>query len=558
MKKIFVISLIFVLMGSFASAGFLDFITGNVIDNEKLGFRNAHWKCYDDTYDFQGDETSCKSSETWKQYAEEFCKGHCYENNSKCGVNSFSVENECNIEGSTEEIKKCSDSDGGYNPEIKGSITDGIEIFTDYCSGNSVIEYKCDPDGAKGFIWFGSYYCKDGCEDGACIRGSDDFTIIKVWVEEDDANPTHKKLFTEVKKSDGTYAKVSEGFKVEYIISNNKGEDKIGPVAQGGHQSKEYPGEIFKNFWSYSSDFPYCEYNSYKVVVTSDKGIIKTKTGSFKGSCNEEEQEKAIIEEKKYSECIDSDNGVNFKIKGKIKKITDEMEETKEDWCIDENNVVEYYCLRDEIVSEEMVCPPDMLCNEGKCEYQKETKEYCSDSDGGINIFKQGYAKHSRSSEDIIIEKDSCIDKNTLNEVSCKDNSVSIIVLDCPEGYSCSDGECITGIECIDKCGDNICQRETCNEEGCICKEDQKTCSIDCKKEEIKCEGCSDKTGCLPISVRIDGRYCDVDKEMKPQKSSEISCENNYECITNLCIDGKCTEKGLFQKIISWWTNLFG
>ena len=53
-------------------------------------FYKAFWECYDGYY-IQASGKKPLTSETWKKYAEEDCKGHCYEDNSKCGVNSFGV-----------------------------------------------------------------------------------------------------------------------------------------------------------------------------------------------------------------------------------------------------------------------------------------------------------------------------------------------------------------------------------------------------------------------------------------------------------------------------------
>ncbi|MCX6707028.1 MAG: hypothetical protein NT001_02700 [Candidatus Woesearchaeota archaeon] len=63
------------------------------------GFRYSYWQCYDGEEQKQGGESSCKSSETWQSYAKEFCQDKCYADNSKCGVNSFSVTEECYLEG---------------------------------------------------------------------------------------------------------------------------------------------------------------------------------------------------------------------------------------------------------------------------------------------------------------------------------------------------------------------------------------------------------------------------------------------------------------------------
>lgn len=66
--------------------------------NEKRGFKSVYWQCYDGTEQKQGGETSCKSSEIWQKYAKEFCENKCYADGSKCGVNSFSVFEECSTE----------------------------------------------------------------------------------------------------------------------------------------------------------------------------------------------------------------------------------------------------------------------------------------------------------------------------------------------------------------------------------------------------------------------------------------------------------------------------
>ncbi len=72
------------------------------------GFKRAYWECYDGT----GAETSpisCKSSETWQAEAQAYCQDNCYtyesEGITKCGVNSFSVSDECYLEYGKEGVK---------------------------------------------------------------------------------------------------------------------------------------------------------------------------------------------------------------------------------------------------------------------------------------------------------------------------------------------------------------------------------------------------------------------------------------------------------------------
>jgi len=86
------------------------------------GFRNAYWQCYDGQESYEGGPTSCKTSKTWQMYAEKSCKGHCYPDGSKCGVNSFSVSNECSHQDS------CPPNDGESIYTGQGPYSEGDYI----------------------------------------------------------------------------------------------------------------------------------------------------------------------------------------------------------------------------------------------------------------------------------------------------------------------------------------------------------------------------------------------------------------------------------------------
>lgn len=58
------------------------------------GFQRAAWECYDGAGSVSKDE-GCLPAEVWNKKAEMYCEGHCYQDKSKCGVNSFSISEEC-------------------------------------------------------------------------------------------------------------------------------------------------------------------------------------------------------------------------------------------------------------------------------------------------------------------------------------------------------------------------------------------------------------------------------------------------------------------------------
>ena len=63
---------------------------------------------------------------------------------------------------------------------------------------------------------------------------------------------------------------------------------------------------------------------------------------------------------------------------------------------------------------------------------------------------------------------------------------------------------------------------------------------------------------CNPVGLRKDKKYCSFDTKWIDQKKTDISCDNNFECESNLCINSKCFSGSLWDKIARWFSNLFG
>ena len=142
---------------------------GNITINAIMGkgFRYAYWQCYDGEEQKHNDPSSCKSSETWQSYAKEFCQDNCYSDKSKCGVNSFSVTEECyndfekpivNVgRASAEEcegfLKECKLGDNllcnkwEINCQIKEESNISIESLI--CKDSCPLEGKCYPFGYR-------------------------------------------------------------------------------------------------------------------------------------------------------------------------------------------------------------------------------------------------------------------------------------------------------------------------------------------------------------------------------------------------------------------------
>ena len=83
------------------------------------------------------------------------------------------------------------------------------------------------------------------------------------------------------------------------------------------------------------------------------------------------------------------------------------------------------------------------------------------------------------------------------------------------------------------------------------------------------CEnGCIMSNKCVPYGIRSDEGYCELSGLVGRQKASGAICQNNYECIDNVCTAGACMDvnklieennnlRGMFYKLWCKVNNLF-
>ena len=74
--------------------------------------------------------------------------------------------------------------------------------------------------------------------------------------------------------------------------------------------------------------------------------------------------------------------------------------------------------------------------------------------------------------------------------------------------------------------------------------------------ESTNCEGCMVDGKCFSIGVRKNGRYCGTNGYVFEYKEGETSCENNFECASNICADSVCVEPKLFRRFLLWLERL--
>jgi hypothetical protein len=80
----------------------------------------------------------------------------------------------------------------------------------------------------------------------------------------------------------------------------------------------------------------------------------------------------------------------------------------------------------------------------------------------------------------------------------------------------------------------------------------------------VSCQGCVFDSTCLAYGhrIKINGTpsYCEaLGASFMPQKEKEEECQNDYECLTNDCKDGKCVSTyTLLQAIFDFIKSIFG
>lgn len=118
------------------------------------------------------------------------------------------------------------------------------------------------------------------------------------------------------------------------------------------------------------------------------------------------------------------------------------------------------------------------------------------------------------------------------------------------------------GIDCGGPCPTPCPVIEVCNNNG-ICEthlgETQENCLNDCPV----CLGCEVFGTCVAqgrrFSIDKTSSYCSITREVLPQKEVGKSCQEDYECLSNECGNGKCISTyGLLQRIWNFIKRIFG
>ena len=182
---------------------------------------------------------------------------------------------------------------------------------------------------------------------------------------------------------------------------------------------------------------------------------------------------------------------------------------------------------------------------------------FCTDSDGGQNYYVKG---KTISTYDGGVDVCDSADKERKRviEISCESSVNKRITLThytCPNG--CSDGACLNVTSTIPSETTPEVTIPPKSETLTTTPSEEATPPTVNENNEIVCTGCLFVKSCLPYGYRTSLSYCDIDNTLVKQ-ISEGSCTNNFECTSNVCVEGQCTTPGLFTQFLNWFKALFG
>ena len=419
--------------------------------------------------------------------------------------------------------RTCVDSDNGLNLTFKGSVSGSVSTacsdgtgsvglgssMVDVCVSSSVVrERYCDSGNYSNYTDVDCSSLGSGfsCDDGKCVQAA---VIIPVLTCNDSDNGL--SYYTLGHCTDSYGGNMSDGC----IISNS--------------DNNGWLREITCNDYGNGNR---CQMNDYNCS-----------NGCLNGTC--------VVDTN--LNCTDSDGGANYYVKGNTTGYEMSLVNyrTITDYCgveyADLGKLHEYYCGRGneqiEQISQntksnqinELVVDCSLegkVCVNGACLLNNSVVpgSNCTDSELGVSYYTAGTVNYNGQDY-----KDSC-SGDSLTEYTCFNNAV----FNYP-AYDCA-------LE------NKVCQNEACVANGSVVT---KTCL-----------GCDYNSKCLPVGYRFlvnsVPSYCDI-YGVAPQKVNEenltMSCQNSYECESNICSSGECVNlegfKAVLVKIVCGISTMF-
>jgi len=402
----------------------------------------------------------------------------------------------------------CYDTDNGNNKYVRGIISEGARSYEDKCSSDELTEFFCQNNDIEKEI----INCEKGCEHGVCLYEFDCFD-------------TDEGI---------DYYKYGELYKNNNLVGLDNCKNGLGgpKVVSGTH--------LWENFWD--------------------------------DNCVQQHEIVECINGCKDGACVNSDLIVDTT--DDLVKIHSERVDLSyfPKMFIDDYKVV----IRGEpLIESDIYLAIAIVANlKSNVRERVETGEASADE---FNIFPNsqwsGWGSNNAKSENLII----------IGGIG--ENTASNVLLGAADqlDYTLSEGEAMIklfenseyiqmviwayGTEELNKVEELFINWNEHNVYGTWIKINTETLEFEVLSDKLEsevgisssvCNGCLRDSICIPFGTRINDKYCSLDKIFENQNINNELCNNNYECVSNICINSECIESNLLQKVIKWFRALFG
>ncbi len=259
-------------------------------------------------------------------------------------------------------------------------------------------------------------------------------------------------------------------------ISEPRGDFKIGAPAYSYCEDSDNGVDIYAAGSAYEISMDsslelgnYIEYYETGRTKYSDLCISESTVSEFYCDNNQVSTKRVSCPDGYYCEngacvaitedfCEDSDGRDQYThgvVTEGVRTTTGEVvsSEEYEDECHDIKTVKEYVCSGVIADYEYMTCSNDYVCKQGRCVLDYD--EFCEDEDGR-DIYVKGTATYGFEDNGRIVSSDEyedyCKNSNTVKEYYCEGISIKSKLYECPYGYVCSGGRCVS--ETYEECAD--------------------------------------------------------------------------------------------------------
>jgi len=300
-----------------------------------------------------------------------------------CGLN----ENICNCpQDCTSPAPTCTDSDGGKNYYVKGTVTYNGQTYIDGCTCNCPWPGECRPEDCKAVV---EYYCENGvmkqetqvcptgysCQDGAC-------------------KPTSTASITVLSPNGGERWQIGKTYSIEWKISGFDKSSILVIYSDFGIKplsfSTKVIGDLIKTAREHAtpsdlnkliSGLPGIKIIQWGTLSSLDQkyswtipssyitgkykiGIVALDLNNWNFAWDESDNSFSIVTA--TTTCTDSDEGRDYTVKGTVTY----NGQTYTDFCdSDSSTVFEYYCFNGAIGRDPHICESGYTCRDGACKH---------------------------------------------------------------------------------------------------------------------------------------------------------------------------------------------